>query len=103
MNRIRAAREAPSSSLRALLLSIVMLAYIAFAAVACRLPRQLPRLCLFHWMTGRPCPFCGLTRAVGLCTRGNFRDAIGTYPVAFCAGIAGLVSMVLINRSQSAD
>jgi len=30
-----------------------------------RLPAQPAfRLCGFHWLTGRSCPFCGLTRAM---------------------------------------
>lgn len=103
MKRSDATRELSQGRLRVQLLAILAVAYVAFAAAACRLPRQLPRICLFHRITGRPCPLCGLTRAVGLCTRGKFRDAASTYPVAMGAGIAGLVSLALINRSRLAE
>jgi len=35
------------------------------------------RLCGFHWLTGRPCPLCGLTRAVFALAKGNLTEALG--------------------------
>ena len=35
------------------------------------------RLCGFHWLTGRPCPLCGMTRAVFALAKGHFRQALG--------------------------
>ena len=29
------------------------------------------RLCGFHWLTGRDCPFCGLTRALFAFAKGT--------------------------------
>ena len=34
-------------------------------------------LCGFHWLTGRPCPLCGLTRAVFALAKGHWRAAVG--------------------------
>jgi hypothetical protein len=44
------------------------------------------RLCPFHWLTGRPCPLCGLTRAFCALARGHFGQAIHFHalsPLAF--------------------
>ena len=44
------------------------------------------RLCAFHWLTGRPCPLCGLTRALFALAKGHWADAIGfnaLSPLAF--------------------
>ena len=35
------------------------------------------RVCVFHWLTGRPCPLCGLTRAVFELAKGHWRTAAG--------------------------
>ncbi len=43
-----------------------------------RLPAQPAfRLCGFHWLTGRSCPFCGLTRAMFELAKGHWSAAIG--------------------------
>lgn len=34
------------------------------------------RLCAFHWLTGRPCPLCGLTRALFALAKGRFAEAL---------------------------
>ena len=38
----------------------------------------LPRLplCGFHWLTGRPCPLCGLTHAVFALAKGHWAEAL---------------------------
>lgn len=44
------------------------------------------RLCGYHWLTGRPCPFCGLTRALFALAKGHWSQAIrfnALSPVAF--------------------
>ncbi|MGO9259070.1 MAG: DUF2752 domain-containing protein [Bryobacteraceae bacterium] len=33
------------------------------------------RLCGFYWLTGRPCPLCGLTRAVFALAKGQWAEA----------------------------
>ena len=43
------------------------------------------RLCGFRWLTGRPCPFCGLTHALFALAKGHWCDAIrlnGLSPLA---------------------
>jgi len=41
------------------------------------LPRWiLSHLCLFHWLTGLDCPFCGLTSAMLAFTRGDWQAAL---------------------------
>lgn len=32
-------------------------------------------VCGFHWLTGRPCPLCGMTRAFFALAKGHFVDA----------------------------
>src|SRR5215831_4686201 len=34
------------------------------------------RICGFQWLTGRPCPLCGLTRALFALAKGHWRDAL---------------------------
>jgi hypothetical protein len=33
-------------------------------------------LCLFHWLTGIPCPLCGLTRGLFALVKGHFTQAV---------------------------
>jgi len=33
------------------------------------------RLCGFYWLTGRPCPLCGLTRALFALAKGRWEEA----------------------------
>ena len=35
------------------------------------------QLCGFHWLTGYPCPLCGLTRAMFAIAKGHWSEAIG--------------------------
>ena len=34
------------------------------------------RICGFHWLTGRDCPLCGLTRALFALAKGHWREAL---------------------------
>ncbi|HXI41272.1 MAG TPA: DUF2752 domain-containing protein [Bryobacteraceae bacterium] len=50
------------------------------------------RLCGFHWLTGRLCPLCGLTRAMFALAKGQLSEAVSfnaLSPLAF-AMLAGL-------------
>ncbi len=56
-------------------------------------PKPAFQLCGFHWLTGRPCPFCGLTRAMFALAKGHWNEALGfnaLSPLAF-AMLAGLL------------
>jgi hypothetical protein len=56
------------------------------------LPLQ-PRisLCGFLWLTGRPCPFCGLTRALAYLLKGDVALALTFHPLSPLALIALLI------------
>ncbi|HXB72952.1 MAG TPA: DUF2752 domain-containing protein [Candidatus Acidoferrales bacterium] len=44
------------------------------------------QLCGFHWLTGRPCPLCGLTRALFALAKGQWAAALhfnALSPLAF--------------------
>jgi hypothetical protein len=49
-----------------------------FAALWCiRVPAEpAVQLCGFHWLTGRPCPLCGLTRALFALAKGHWAEAL---------------------------
>jgi hypothetical protein len=53
-------------------------AILLFAALRFLPPPPLApyRLCGFHWLTGRPCPLCGLTRAVFALAKGRWAEAL---------------------------
>jgi hypothetical protein len=55
------------------------LSYIALAAGLAILwlytPPDLP-LCGFRWLTGHPCPFCGLTHAIFALAKGHLSEAL---------------------------
>ncbi|HKW07537.1 MAG TPA: DUF2752 domain-containing protein [Candidatus Dormibacteraeota bacterium] len=61
--------------------------------------------CLFYWLTGHPCPFCGGTRSFAYMWRGDLSDAVRLYPLgpALFAGtfaaIGGLVTGAISGRS----
>jgi hypothetical protein len=49
------------------------------------------RLCGFYWLTGRPCPLCGLTRALFALAKGRWVEAIHFHalsPLAFAMTFA---------------
>ena len=49
-----------------------------FLALSCLTVPAEPvlRLCGFHWLTGHPCPFCGLTRALFALAKGHWTAAL---------------------------
>ena len=64
-------------------------ASVGLLAVLClvTLPAEPPfQLCGFHWLTGRTCPLCGLTRAVFALAKGQWTAALhfnALSPLAF--------------------
>jgi hypothetical protein len=59
----------PRNSLRCAALAAVLGVLWAFT------PPDLP-LCGFRWLTGRPCPLCGLTHAVFALAKGRWSEAL---------------------------
>ena len=49
-------------------------------------------LCGFHWLTGRPCPLCGLTRGLLALARGQWGAAFH-YNALSPIGLAMLLSL----------
>lgn len=49
--------------------SAAMLAVLYSVTVPAKPPLEL---CGFHWLTGRPCPLCGLTRALFALAKGHW-------------------------------
>ena len=39
-------------------------------------------VCGFHWLTGRPCPLCGMTRALACLTKGDWTSAVYFNPLS---------------------
>lgn len=50
--------------------ALAVLWYVPMQAV----PRV--RLCGFYWLTGRPCPLCGLTRGLFALAKGHWTEAL---------------------------
>ena len=49
-------------------------------------PEPAFRMCPFYWLTARPCPLCGLTRAFSALAKGHWSEAIRFHalsPLAF--------------------
>jgi len=62
--------------------------------------------CIFRWVTGLPCPFCGMTTAFALLTRGKWAAAFGIHvlgPAAYLAVwgvlLAGVIGLVRNRRA----
>jgi hypothetical protein len=53
----------------------------AFAVLWLFTPPDLP-VCAFHWLTGRPCPLCGLTHAVFALAKGHAAEALRTHALS---------------------
>jgi hypothetical protein len=53
----------------------------AFAILWAFTPPDLP-VCAFRWLTGRPCPLCGLTHAVFALAKGRVGEAIRLHPLS---------------------
>jgi hypothetical protein len=53
----------------------------AFAVLYCFAPPKLP-VCGFRWLTGRPCPLCGLTRAMFALAKGHWHEAIAFHALS---------------------
>ena len=52
--------------------------------------------CIFHVVTGQPCPFCGGTRSFAAMAHGNLAGAVHVFPIGPLL-FAGLVLAVLYS------
>ena len=68
--------------------AMMLLAFLPFPLVP-----QIS-LCGFLWLTGRPCPFCGLTRALAWLLRGDLALALSLHPLSPLA-LSGLLIVFL--------
>ena len=48
-------------------------------------PSTIPAVCIFKWITGLPCMFCGLTHAFHAISTGQFRETFAYHPLGFLA------------------
>jgi hypothetical protein len=48
-------------------------------------------VCVFHWLTGLPCPTCGMTRAVCHAVHGHWAQSVAWHPAGLilATGLAG--------------
>jgi len=53
--------------------------------------RPQASLCGFLWLTGRPCPFCGITRALACLLKGELALALHFHPLSPLALTALLI------------
>ena len=82
-----------AATIRAALFAIAVIVLWTFT------PPELP-VCGFHWITGRPCPLCGLTRAVFALAKGNLGAALRYHPLSPLA--AFMLAGVLWNAPRMA-
>jgi len=74
----------------------VAAALALFATLWCFTPAAEPslRLCGFHWLTGRDCPLCGLTRGLFAFAKGDWNQAI-RFNALTPLGFAMLFALIL--------
>ncbi len=62
--------------------------------------------CAFRWITGLPCPMCGMTTAFALMARGDVLAALGAHvlgpPLYVVAWLLGANAAVALVRGRSA-
>lgn len=73
-----------------------LLAALALAFCGFYTPPAEPafRLCGFLWLTGRPCPLCGMTRALCALVKGDWQAALHFHPLSPLL-LAGLIALLL--------
>ncbi|MBN1918379.1 MAG: DUF2752 domain-containing protein [Verrucomicrobia bacterium] len=61
--------------------------------------------CVFRTVTGRPCPFCGLTRAFANAVECNWRAAFSAHPLWWLAAtvVAGAGLICLLDAARNTN
>jgi len=76
-------------------------ALLLFAVLPIPLESRI-QLCGWHWLTGGPCPFCGLTRALSCLAKGQWEAALQLHPLSPLA-LAILAAIFLESALELAD
>jgi hypothetical protein len=85
-------RRLPPALRRARLRLAGVLAALLAAGAAANPLRPLPiDLCGFKWLTGLPCPTCGLTRAMCRAIQGDIAGSLAAHPAGVIAAAALVV------------
>lgn len=97
-----------TTSHRFRLLSLAALLYAIFPATWVARPfisQTHSSICIFHTLTGRPCLFCGLTRAFAHATHGYFNLAFSFHSLWFLAAflIISIASISLLDAVKGTD
>ena len=58
-------------------------------------PRVLEMPCVFHAVTGIPCPLCGMTRSVTATIHLRLHDALAVNPAGVVAVVAAILLLLL--------
>jgi hypothetical protein len=69
---------------------IPLAAYLVFAAMVSLAPVSHHSYCIMHNVVGLPCPFCGLTRAIGNLYHLEWRRACILHPMSVPFLVLGL-------------
>jgi Protein of unknown function (DUF2752). len=54
-------------------------------------------LCGFQWLSGLPCPLCGMTRALSLLERGEWQRAVAMHPLSPLVFLLVLYSVAAVR------
>ena len=104
MNALKANRAGIANP-RSLGLAVsVLLGAIILASIYCDCAAQKLSFCLFHSITGLPCPSCGMTRAFIAIGNGDIISAISFNPasilvyITICIGLALALLQVVTGK-----
>jgi hypothetical protein len=78
-----------------------LIAGLLGAAALTNPARPLPfEVCVFHWLTGLPCPTCGMTRAVCHAVHGHWAQSVAWHPAGLIL-VTGLFGWMLWAAAEA--
>jgi hypothetical protein len=86
---------------RASVTVIVLPSLILASNVVLGLRGHLKAFCLFKYLTGLPCPGCGITRGLALLAHGRVRDALDANPASVLVMAVIVLPLLLLLSVQS--